>query len=85
MLNIFWNKFIVFWKGIKDDKIKKYTNIKKILEILKDEIDKKNKNIGISFNNKINYTLSPENINYILNLNLINFRFQINCNSFSKI
>ena len=54
--------------NLKSKDIKKNIGIKRFLETIKDEIDIKNKNIGISFNQKINYTLSPENINYILNM-----------------
>lgn len=54
--------------NLKSKDINKNIGIKKFLETIKDEIDMKKKNIGISFNNKINYTLSPDNINYILNM-----------------
>lgn len=68
-INDFKNKLRTENKiNLKSKDIKKNIGIKRFLETIKNEIDMKNKNIGISFNQKINYTLSPENINYILNM-----------------
>jgi hypothetical protein len=46
--------------------IKRYTNIQNIIEIIQNDIDSKNKNVGIEFGG-VNYTLTPENIKTILN------------------
>ena len=45
--------------------INRYTNIQNIVEIIQNDIDSKNKNVGIEFGG-VNYTLTPENIKTIL-------------------
>jgi len=46
--------------------INRYTNIQNIIEIIQNDIDSKNKNVGIEIGG-VNYTLTPENIKIILN------------------
>src|SRR5210317_281062 len=76
----FANKRINFVNNFKKDLLEKnqiqlkrrdiikYTNIKKIIEIIQDNIDMNSKNVSIQINNDMYYTLTPENIKLILNL-----------------
>jgi hypothetical protein len=79
-MKIFANKRINFVNNFKKDLLEKnqiqlkrrdiikYTNIKKIIEIIQDNIDMNSKNVSIQINNDMYYTLTPENIKLILNL-----------------
>lgn len=50
---------------LKSRDINRYSNIENIIEMIQNDIDSKNKNVGIEFGG-VNYTLTPENIKIIL-------------------